>query len=388
MPASRARTAICSAPLEWPSRPGLPTRILTRRPSASLTCSTRSRSAASESSAAAAAASPTPVGARYSPKTSRSAAAHSPVVAPARAAASVAGMMFSSDDGSRAESLQRSVDRPWSRPSRHARSASIGGALHGRVDPQDAAVLALLQRRRLRLGERVLPDHGLLARLDSPHALAVRLDQLRLHVRHRLDRAAALGHHGHLLARALDQLGDEPVHDVGALEDVGVVEQVGLVGQDLLDPQRPLLVPRPRQPERLVPGRQLERARPRVAAHRHRERLEHDPDDVVLRLRLGQPERVHLHAVAEAQEALVVDAVALAADLLPQLAHRAQLRVLLDEPDARVDEERHAPEHARERSPPARARAPGRARPARWTARRRSPAPASRRPPGGGTSRC
>ena len=33
MPASVARTAICSAPLEWPSRPGLPTRNLSRRPS-------------------------------------------------------------------------------------------------------------------------------------------------------------------------------------------------------------------------------------------------------------------------------------------------------------------------------------------------------------------
>ncbi len=36
MPTSRARTAICSAPLECPSRPGLPTRIFGRRPSVSL----------------------------------------------------------------------------------------------------------------------------------------------------------------------------------------------------------------------------------------------------------------------------------------------------------------------------------------------------------------
>ena len=32
MPQSRARTAICSAPLEWPSRPGLPTRNLSAPP--------------------------------------------------------------------------------------------------------------------------------------------------------------------------------------------------------------------------------------------------------------------------------------------------------------------------------------------------------------------
>ena len=33
IPQSRARTAICSAPLEWPSSPGLPTSSLIRRPS-------------------------------------------------------------------------------------------------------------------------------------------------------------------------------------------------------------------------------------------------------------------------------------------------------------------------------------------------------------------
>ena len=86
----------------------------------------------------------------------------------------------------------------------------------------------------------------------------------------------------HLGARALEQLGDEPLHDLRALEDVGVLEQVGLVGEHLLDAQRPLLVPRAREAERLVPGRQLDRAGARVAAERHGERLEHDALDVVL----------------------------------------------------------------------------------------------------------
>ena len=45
-----------------------------------------------------------------------------------------------------------------------------------------------------------------------------------------------------------------------AVEDVVVLEQVGLEGQHLLQPQRPLLVPRPRQAERLVPRRQLDGA--------------------------------------------------------------------------------------------------------------------------------
>ena len=70
----------------------------------------------------------------------------------------------------------------------------------------------------------------------------------------------------HLRARALQQLADEPVHDDRALEDVRVVEQVGLVGQHLLDSQRPLLVPRAREAQRLVPGGQLHaRARARRA---------------------------------------------------------------------------------------------------------------------------
>ena len=184
--------------------------------------------------------------------------------------------------------------------------------------------------------------------LDPRDPLAVRLDQARLHVGDRLDRAALVGDDLHLLAGALGELGDEPVHHLRALEDVGVVEQVGLEGEDLLDPQAPLLVPGARQAERLVPGRELDRAGAGVAAQRHRERLEHDPRHVVLGLRLGQPERVDLHAVAQAQELRLGDAVALAPDPLPELRHRAQLRVLLDEADAGVDEERDPAEDLRE----------------------------------------
>ena len=57
-----------------------------------------------------------------------------------------------------------------------------------------------------------------------------------------------------------------------------------------------------------------------------------------------RPERVDLHAVAEAQAPRVLHAVALAPELLPQHRHRAQLGVLLDEAHAGVDEERDAPE--------------------------------------------
>ena len=215
--------------------------------------------------------------------------------------------------------------------------------LDGGVDGHDPALL-VDQRRGVGLGVLVHADDDLLAVLDAADALAVAVDQRALHVVHRLDRAAVLGDDRHLGARALQQLADEAVHDDRALEDVGVLQHVGLEGHHLLDAQRPLLVPRARQAERLVPGGQLDGAGARVAAHRHGQGLQHDALDVVLRLGLGQPQRVDLDAVAEAQLLVVGDAVALAAELLPQHRHRPQLRVLLDEAHARVDEERDAAE--------------------------------------------
>ena len=190
------------------------------------------------------------------------------------------------------------------------------------------------------------PDDGVLAGLQAHPPLRERRDELRLHVAG-VDGghgAAHLGDLGHLGARTLDDGGDLGLHDVRAREDVVVVEQVGLVGQHLLHPQRPLLVPRPRQAQRLVPRRQLHRAGPGVLRQRHREHLQHDALDVVLRLGLGEPQRVDLHAVAEAPHLGVLDAVALAAQLVPELRERPQLRDLLDEVQARVDEERDAPD--------------------------------------------
>ena len=119
--------------------------------------------------------------------------------------------------------------------------------LDRRVDGEDAAVAARQQRRGLGLGVAVDADDDLLAGLDAADALAVGVDQRGLHVVHGVDRAAVLVDDRHLGARALEQLGHEPVHDLRALEEVGVLEQVGLVGQHLLDAQRPLLVPRARQ---------------------------------------------------------------------------------------------------------------------------------------------
>jgi hypothetical protein len=153
-----------------------------------------------------------------------------------------------------------------------------------------------------------------------------------------------LGDGGHLGPRALDQLVHQALHHDRALEDVGVVEEIRLHREDLLDPQAPLLVPGTGEAQGLVPRRQLDRAGSGVAAECHGQRLEHDAGDVVLGLGLGQAEAVDLDAVAKSQQLGVGDAVALAADLLPHPAHRAQLRVLLDEANAGVDEERDAAE--------------------------------------------
>ena len=62
---------------------------------------------------------------------------------------------------------------------------------------------------------------------------------------------------------------------------------------------RPLLVPGPRQAQRLVPGRQLHGAGARVLRQRDGQHLEQDAVDVVLGLLLGEAQRVDLHAVAE-----------------------------------------------------------------------------------------
>ena len=164
----------------------------------------------------------------------------------------------------------------------------------------------------------------------------------------RLERAAELLHVVELGARRLDHFLRLGLDDLGALEDVAVLEQVRLEGEDLLDAQRPLLVPGPGQPERLVPRRELDRPRPGVFGQRDPEHLEDDPLHVVLRLLLGEAERVDLDAVAEPPELGVLDAVALAADAVPHARERPHLARLLDEADARVHEEADAADHGRQ----------------------------------------
>ena len=192
MPASRARTAICSAPLEWPSRPGLPTRKVSRRPSFRDTRSTSARMS-SRPPASLRIALPTPVGARYSPKrlTQR----------PAPFAGGDAG--FGAGDrgrhdvggacGGALEIGQRRRDRlgvarcaPGFQP-----LDLVGfGLRRDRHDRLDAAG----QRRRLGFQVFVDADHDLVAALDRLQPRGVGFDELLFHVAglDRRDRAAHL----------------------------------------------------------------------------------------------------------------------------------------------------------------------------------------------------
>ncbi len=223
-------------------------------------------------------------------------------------------------------------------------------ALGLRVGGLDGGVQVGGQRGRL--GGLVAVDaHDLvLAGLDATAPGGVRGDHRLLHVAglDGRDGTAHRLHPVHLGAGTGDEVGDLGLHHRRALEQVVVLQQVGLEGQHLLEAQRPLLVPRPGQAERLVPRRQLYGAGAGVLGQRHAEHLEHDPLHVVLGLRLGQAQAVDLHAVPEPAHLVVLDAVALAGQLVPELDERAHLAHLLDEPHAGVDEERDAPDDLRE----------------------------------------
>src|ERR1700722_10487316 len=159
-PASRAATAICSAPLECPSSPGLATRRRGGPPVRA--ASARVRATRGPSSSPRCPTPPlTPVGARNSPKTWRSAPAHFPVVPPAWARAMVASMMLAAGP-----------------PALHV------GDLLGLdpvVDLQDVLDLTIAgERGGGGLGEAVHAHHALLACLNAPHPLGLAAHQARL----------------------------------------------------------------------------------------------------------------------------------------------------------------------------------------------------------------
>jgi hypothetical protein len=193
----------------------------------------------------------------------------------------------------------------------------------------------------------VYADHDLLAAFDRGDAAQIGFDQLLLHV------AGIDGGDGAAHAIDAHQFGARRGFELidlgrdlgGAVEDVAEFQQVGLVRHDLLQAQRPLLVPRARQAQRFVPRRQLDGAGPCFLRQHHGQHLEQDAIDVVLRLLLGQAERIDLHSIAEQQGARIGDAIALAADLFPQFGEGAHLAQFGDELDSGIDEEGDAREH-------------------------------------------
>ena len=188
MPQSRARKAICSAPLECPSRPGLPTRNLSRRPSGARPRPPR-RGCRRDLRSCSRRPWTTPVGPRYSPWTAR--------ICSGPFAGRDARLRRGNRGGHDVAALaRRSAQVRPARPPRrlHRRGlapvvqpADLLGLDRG-IDGHDAAVLAH-QRRRLAFGPALTPTTIGLAALD-PADRRHCFDQPRLHVVDRPDRAA------------------------------------------------------------------------------------------------------------------------------------------------------------------------------------------------------
>src|SRR5262249_20585074 len=258
----------------------------------------------------------------YSPKLSRSVKPHSPVVTPALAQSIEAGMMLRFSLAAARSSLRAAATAFWSRALRHAlrRSICSASACGETVTIASAAPASGGDRR-------------VLAGFDGLDAAGVRFHELMFHIAllDGGDCAAERRDVRQLLLRLAFESLDLGGNCGRAVENVAVFEQVGLVGEDLLHAQRPLLVPGPRQAERFVPGWQLHRSRAGAFRQRHSQHLDENSSDVVLRLLLGQPERVDLHAIAEQPLFGIVDAVALGGDLVPELGKGAHLAQLGDE---------------------------------------------------------
>ena len=162
--------------------------------------------------------------------------------------------------------------------SRHAPRATAARDVGRRcldlgVDRLDRGVEVGQQRVRLGRREAVDARRRRPRRLDRARRRRVRGDQLRSSCSRSRRPATAppIACTRSISARApATSSADLGGHDQRPLEEVGVLQEVGLVGQHLLDPQRPLLVPRPRQPERLVPRGQLDGAGAGVLGQRDR----------------------------------------------------------------------------------------------------------------------
>ena len=83
----------------------------------------------------------------------------------------------------------------------------------------------------------------------------MRADQAFLHIVDSINGAAHLIYLRQLCARLRFQLSGFSIDDVAAIKQILIFEKIGFKGEDLLHPQRPLLIPRARQTQRFIPGR-------------------------------------------------------------------------------------------------------------------------------------
>ena len=291
---------------------------------------------------------PTPVGARYSPNTSRSAPAHSPTVPPARASSIVAGVRLS---------VPRAVSRSRVEGARDGVGVT-GGA--PRVAGARSAPARPPRRPRgwcsLRRATSTSGESADLGEAVDSHDGDVARSRCGAPAR----RCSAPG--GSFIASIIANA--PPPSSTHCSSASAASASSAVLASTTCDPAK-----RSSYSSRSVSNASTcwmrsdhcwshGRGRPSASFHAgsctaraagvlrqgDAERLEHDALHVVLGLRLGEPERVHLHAVAEAAQLLVGDAVALGRDAVPQHAEGAQLAHLLDEADARVHEERDAPD--------------------------------------------
>src|SRR5271166_6636283 len=81
----------------------------------------------------------------------------------------------------------------------------------------------------------------------------------------------------------------------------------------------------------------------RALREHDRQHLDQDSIGVVFRLLLRQAERIDLHAISETPHGRILDAEAVAGDLVPKLDERPHLRELGHEAHACVDEKGDPP---------------------------------------------
>mmetsp|Transcript_24008 Transcript_24008/g.44062 ORF Transcript_24008/g.44062 Transcript_24008/m.44062 type:complete len:371 (-) Transcript_24008:5902-7014(-) len=133
-----------------------------------------------------------------------------------------------------------------------------------------------------------------------------------------------------------------------SIKQVIEFQKVSFIGHDLLHPHRPLLIPGARQAKGFIPSWQLHRTRAGLFRQGHGQHLNQNAVDVVFGLLFRQAQRIDLHAITEAAEFRIADAIARLANLVPQIDEGTHFAHLGDKSDACIHKERNATHHGRE----------------------------------------